>query len=449
MLALALPVMAEEFANLLVGYTDWWLAGQFLPGQAPKAAMGLVAYSLWLLPTLFAAIAIGAQAIVARCIGANDRRSATHAFNQSLLLGALLAIVATTIVHTMAGRFVAMMQLEAEAATLAQSYIAIIAWVLPLIMVEQVASACLRGAGDTWTGFQVKLVVNALNALFSAALVVGVGPLPKLGWEGLAIGTAVGHGVGGLILIFVLLRGRSGLRISMHDLSPDLPLIKRILNVGLPGGFDLLAVIGCHLVYVSIINRLGTTAAAAHGMGVQIEALSYLPGTAFQVAAATLAGQSLGAGSVAAAMQSVRRSWAAATVVMSMAGIAFYFGGPWLTAFFNGGQVDDVTILASRLLKIVAWTCPFLATIGVLTGGLRGAGDTRWPLLVTFAGLIGIRLPLAAIFAWSGQIVPGIPIFGLGWGVEGAWTAMLLDVVVRSILITARFARGTWTRLSV
>jgi putative MATE family efflux protein len=224
-----------------------------------------------------------------------------------MLIGAGFSVVATVLVWSLAGLFVRAMQLEPEAADLAQRYIAIIGWVLPLLMAEQVAAACLRGAGDTWTGFIAKLVVNALNTFFSAVLVIGAGLFPKLGWEGLAVGTAIGHGVGGLLLLIVLWRGRSGLQISLADLRPDWQLITRILRVGVPGGFDLLAVIACHLVYVSIINRLGTASAAAHGMGVQIEALSYLPGTAFQVTAATMAGQSLGAGSSQAAMAGVRR----------------------------------------------------------------------------------------------------------------------------------------------
>src|SRR5918993_6105711 len=98
MFALALPVMAEELANLLVGYTDWYLAGRFLPGDSPKAAMSLVAYSLWLLPTIFSAIAIGAQAIVARFVGAGDRPSASRATNQALLLGGMFAVVGIVVV---------------------------------------------------------------------------------------------------------------------------------------------------------------------------------------------------------------------------------------------------------------------------------------------------------------------------------------------------------------
>lgn len=449
MFALALPVMAEELANLMVGYTDWWLAGRFLAGDSPKAAMSVVAYSLWLLPTIFSAIAIGSQAVVARLVGAGDRRAASRAANQSLLLGAGFALAGTLAVWLGAGTFVSLMQLEDESARLAERYLHIMAPVVPLIMLEQVAAACLRGAGDTWTGFIAKTIVNVLNIIFSTGLVTGWGPFPELGWEGLAIGTAIGHGGGGLILVAVLLRGRAGLRLSWAAMRPDRELLRRILRIGLPGGLDQLGVLACHLAYASIINRLGTQATAAHGMAIQIEALSFLPGSAFMVAAATLAGQSLGAANPKAAARGILQSWLGAVSVMTVAALVFYFFGGRIAEFFNGGKSNEVTELAARLLKIIAFGTPFHGTLMVLTGGLRGAGDTRWPLLITFVGLCGVRLPLAAFLSWSEIPLGPFVLSGLGWGVEGAWVAMVTDLIVRAALIFWRFRHGGWRHVAV
>jgi len=449
MFALALPVMAEELANLMVGYTDWYLAGRFLEGDSPKAAMSLVAYALWLLPTIFSAIAIGAQAIVARFVGAGDTRKASRAANQALLLGSMFAVVGVVGVWLGAGPFIAAMQLHGTEAELAQRFLRIMAPVVPLIMLEQVAAACLRGAGDTWTGFMAKATVNVLNIIFSTGLVTGWGPFPHLGWEGLAVGTSIGHGGGGLILIAVLLRGRAGLKLSWAALRPDRELLRRILRIGLPGGLDQAGMLVCHLIYASIVNRLGTQSTAAHGMGIQIEALSYLPGSAFIVAAATLAGQSLGARDRHEATRSIVRCWISAALIMGCAGMTYYFAGGRLAEFFNGGKSNDVTLLTSQLLKIVAWGTPFHATVMVLTGGLRGAGDTRWPLLVTFLGLMGVRLPLAALLAWSEIPLGPIVIPGFGWGVHGAWIAMVADIIIRAILVSLRFFQGGWQHVHV
>ncbi|MEC8390521.1 MAG: MATE family efflux transporter, partial [Planctomycetota bacterium] len=320
MLRLAAPVMAEETLLLLVGYTDWWLTGNFLSGSEPKAAMALMSYMMWLMPSLFSAIAIGATAVVARRVGERRPGEGNLAANQSLVLGLLIALVGTVVVLGLAGPLPRAMQLSAVSAALASEYLGIVSWVIPLIMCEQVVAACLRGAGDTVTGFLAKSIVVVINLIVSAGLVTGWGPFPELGWKGLAYGTACGHGVGGLLLLAVFCYGRSGLKLRTDLLRPRRNVIRLLLRIGLPGGADMAAILGCQFVFVAVINRIGDEAAAAHGLAVQIEALAYMPGSAFQVAAATLAGQFLGADKPRMARQSALLCLIWGGIVMSMGG---------------------------------------------------------------------------------------------------------------------------------
>ena len=451
MLVLALPVLAEQTLNMLVGYTDWWLTGHYLEGPAYQAAMALMAYVLWLFPCLFSAVAIGATALVARFVGAGDGTLANRVTNQAVLAGVLAAIAATAVSWWLARPFIAAMQLQDDAARLALRYIRIMVPVLPCIMFEQVGIACLRGAGDTMSGLVAKVIVNTLNVAISFVLVVGWGPFPRLGWEGLALGTAVAHGVGGLIILGLLVRGRFGLRLRLRWMRLDPDLLRRLMRIGIPGGVDTLALLGCHLVFVSIINRLGTVAAAAHGLGVTIESMAYLPGSAFQVAAATLAGQYLGSRDRRRAARSAWLSCLVGGGVMLAAGFAFYFGAEPLTAFFTGDSQSETARTTVPLLRLVSITMPPLALTMILTGALRGAGDTRWPLAITFVGFLGIRIPLACLLAWQSVPIPGtgMAIVGLGWGVWGAWLAMVFDVFVRAVLVVARFLHGGWTRIKV
>jgi len=451
LLRLAGPVFVEELLNMLVGYTNWWLAGHFLEGTAPRAAMGLIAYCLWLLPSLFAAFAIGAIALTSRFVGAGDWKSARHVTAQAVLGGTLAALLATALVALLAPSFVRGMQLEAEAADLALRYLWIVVPIIPLLMVEQVGIACLRGAGDTVTGLGIKVLVNIINTTLSAGLLLGLGPLPKLGWEGLAVGAAAGHGLAGLIVLILLLRGRAGLKLRWREMRPDWPLQRRLLRIGIPGGVDVLAVIACHLVYVSIINRLGTLAAAAHGLGVQIEALAYSPGSAFQVAAATMTGQWLGAKQPAQAMRSALMALGLGGSFMCAVGALFFFYGGPIAGVFSGDAQDPTARLAGQLLPIVALGMPCFAVLSILSGALRGAGDTRVPLIVTFIGLIGVRIPGAAWLAWEQIDLPWLGITIAGWdlGVQGAWIAMVSDVLLRSILIGLRFIGGQWKTLHV
>ena len=486
MLVLALPVLAEESLNLLVGYTDFFLAGRLLPGAEPTAAMGLIAYVMWLLPSLFSFVSIGATALVARFVGAGDFRSATHATTQAMLLGIGMAIVGFLLTNTLAVPFVHAMQLRGETAELALRYIRIVSLAIPAIMLEYVGTACLRGAGDTVSGLVARVVLNLVNIGLSVALVTGASIFPKLGWDGLAVGTAIGHWCGGLIILGLLLRGRAGIRAFGGEgaapkkvaITPsrgaerttsgvfarlgqalrrvaghatlDIELMRRMLRVGLPGGMDVLSIIACHLFYVAIINSLGTVAQAAHGLGVRIEALSYLPGSAFQVAAATLAGQALGAADPRRAKRGVLSSMFAAVAIMSLAGVVFFVWGEELAMVFTGER-GEIAVLTGRLMKIVAVATPVLAVLMVLTGALRGAGDTRWTLAITFVGLVGVRLPLACLLAWPEVPLPliGISLPGLGWGVIGAWYAMAIDCTLRALLASWRFEHGGWRGVRV
>ena len=165
---LALPVLAEQLLTMLVGFTDWWLTGQYLEEASFQAAMGLVA----------------------RSVGSNNLLDARRITHQALFIGMLIA-VGVTVATAIGGRtYVAAMHLTGDAADHAARYLAILVPVIPAIMVEQIGIACLQGAGDTVSGFFARTIVNLINITVSATLVIGIGSVDRLGWEGLAIGTA-------------------------------------------------------------------------------------------------------------------------------------------------------------------------------------------------------------------------------------------------------------------
>ncbi len=281
-------------------------------------------------------------------------------------------------------------------------------------------------------------VVNVVNVGISWSLVCGAGPFPELGWDGLAIGTTCGHAIGGLIPFAMLRAGRAGLRVQRRLLRPEPALMRRILRIGLPGGIDVMSLIGLQLVFLSIVNRLSTDEVAAHGVAIRIESLAYLPGSAFQVAAATLAGQFLGAGDPRRATRSVYMACLVCGGLMCAAGVLFFFAADPLVRLFVGDQKPEIVAAAAPLMKIVAFAMPSLALSMVLAGALRGAGDTRWPFVFTLVGFLGIRIPGAYLLTtvWS-------------LGVEGAWWAMVADIVVRSLMILGRFLHGGWKRVKV
>jgi len=191
-----------------------------------------------------------------------------------------------------------------------------------------------------------------------------------------------------------------------------------------------------YIVFMGMVTALGTTALAAHAIGIRIESLSYGPGWGFSVAAAALVGQAIGAGRVD---EAERIGWRAALLggaYMGACGILFLAFGPWLVAPFLA--TPEVLGPAGTLIRIASLAQPFMAIYFVMAGSHRGAGDTLPPLLVTMIGVIPLRLGLVWLFSVR-----------LGGGIEGVWWACNVDWMARATLMTLFFKRGTWRRAVV
>ncbi|MDA7950511.1 MAG: MATE family efflux transporter [Pirellulaceae bacterium] len=452
MMAVATPVLVESSLAMLVGQTDLWITGHVLKEARYIAAIGIMSYVMWFIPNIFSAIAIGATALVSRHTGAEDHHQANHFTNQAILVGFCLALGITAVAYFGHGTFFGLIQLNDEITPLATEYLFYIIPIIPLIMLEQVGIACLRGAGDILSGFSIMALVNIINALLSLALATGWAFFPEMGWAGIAIGTAVGHGVGGILTIAILLRGRAQQRLTRPLLRYSKDHIRRLMRVGLPGGIDIGILMTCQFAFVALINHLGTDSTAAHMTAIRIESIAYLPGTAFYIAASNLTGQYLGAKEFAKAKKSALMALWVGGGQMVFAGICFYFAADYLVDFFLGNEGSARTKeLAAPLLRIVAYSMPSLALAMIFTGALRGAGDTHWPMIFTSIGFLAIRLPLTLWLAWEEIPVPLTDMTLTGWniGVAGAWYAMTTDLIIRSILITWRFLHGGWQHTKV
>ena len=452
LLRLVLPVLLEQLLALSVGFVDKWLAGNLFTGAEPLAAVGLVAYCLAFLPVLFTLPTAAVTALVARHVGAGEPVAARRALAQCGLVAIAPTVAMAVLAAVWGSRLVESLGLPPESSLLAERYLAIVLPALPAMAVIWVGVAALRGAGDMVAGLVSMSVVNVVNAAASFALATGAGGLPRLGWEGLAWGTLAGYCCGAVCVVAIFVRNARGLRPNAADWIPDPAWQRRIVRVGVPAGVDAAANAACHLTFLSIVNRLGNVDAAAHAVAVTIESLAVLPGSAFQVAAATLAGQALGARDERRARNGVWLAAGAAALLMGLAGAAFFrFADPLSAWFAGGGAGPEVADRAASLVRIVAFAQPSLALLMVLSGGLRGGGATRPPLIVNFLGLVAIRLPLAVLLACHEIELPwGFGVLaGMGLGARGAWLAMAADLTARGLAMAAIVARPGWTRVRV
>ncbi|MBN1179299.1 MAG: MATE family efflux transporter [Anaerolineae bacterium] len=435
-LTLAWPVVVEQVLGTVVGLVNTYIVSHL--GASALAAVGLCTQVNGLLMAMFAAIGVGSTALVARHIGADEPKEAEWVAGQSLILALTVGIVSAVPYLVWGPSVLLLLGGADDVVALGQSYLLALGTTMPLMALLYVGNAALRGAGDTRTPMVVMGVVNVVNAVVSASLVYGAGPLPALGVLGAGVGAAVSVAVGGVIVVVTLLRGRSpsGLQVTRAALRFDRRHTLRLLHIGLPGGIEQMAIRLAQLAMVTVVNQLGTAAYAGHQLGMQLLTIAFMPGFAFSVAATTLVGQELGRGSPQRAETSVHvAAWMAVGVMCGIGGVAFLLAEPLLRLFTDDPAVVVQGYYAMRGCAIIQLP---LAVYFVLSGALRGAGDTRFVLFAQAVSIWLIRLPLSYRLGLT---------FGLG--LTGVWAAMILDMVCRAVLQMLRFRRGAWKRLKV
>jgi putative MATE family efflux protein len=456
-LHLAWPVLAQQGLVLCVTLSDSYLAGNFRPPRPEQhvsyqAAQTTANYLAWFISSYTIIVSVGSTALVARFVGAGDRARAARVTHQSILLAAVLGLLGPLVVWVGGLRpLVTLLQLQGDAVEFAVEYLTPLFALLAFQVIEAAGIACLAGAGDTRSGLWVRLFVAVINLPLAWGLCLGLAPLPELGFAGIATGTALCHVLGATAVLAMLWRGRAGLRLRVRMFRPDADLIRRLLWVSVPAGIDSLSTVAGQLWFLSLVNRLVDVASSAHGIALRWESLAYLSGAAFGTAAMTLVGQNLGARRPA---QAAHSGWVAFGVgggVMCLMGALFYtFARPMFSFFCPNLEQTPIIDAGVPVLQLVAFAMPALACTIVLTSALRGAGDTRVPVLFTWLGFLGVRIPLTYLLCLDRLDLGAFGVWS-GWqlGLTGAWVAMFADLHVRGALVLWRFAGGRWRRIQV
>lgn len=453
---LAWPAFLQQMLILVIHVSDRWLAGHASPdGEgtdlAAQAAHTTCFYLGWVMSSYGTLVSVGATALVSRAVGAGNPGKANRLTHQSLLLAAGLGCLATVLAIPPLEQLLALLQLDGPARGLAKSYLTPLIVAFPLQLLSIGASACLAGAGDTRTGLWVLGGVATLNIPLTWWFFHGGGGVPELGFAGIAIGTAVSQTAGALALLVVLALGRAGLELRSSLFAPNLADLKSLLAVSLPAALDSLSIAMGQLVFMGMVNSLGDASRGAHGIALGWEALGFLTGAAFGTAGMTLVGQNLGAGSPAEARRCGWTAFLMGAVAMSMMGILFHQAAqPMFGLFCPRPEQAPIMRLGVPVLQLVAFSMPALSAVIVLTSVLRGAGDSAHPLVYTWIGFLGVRLPLAALLALDSVTVPGlIKLAGAGMGLYGCWLAMQADIHVRGALFLWRFQGDDWLKTRV
>ncbi len=431
---LALPVLGEQFLNSFVGLFDTWLAGRI--SAVATSAVGVAAYVGWLASMIMMLIGTGTTALVSRHKGSGQIDEANRDTNQSMTLAAILGVAVFCLLFALAPWIAGYLKMSGEAYAITVEYLRIDAGGHMFMSLTLVGCAALRGVGDMRTPMFVFAVINTVNIIVSCTLVFGF----DLGVTGIVGGTVTARILGALIIVGVLMKGRSGLVLLRRELGVAWKRAWRILRIGIPAAADGAIMWSGHFAFLAIVSRLaqgahGQACFAAHVVAIRVEALTYLPAVAWGTATATMIGQSLGA----ADPQRARRTGHAAVLQCGMLSIVitllFFFGADWIYRNMSlDPLVRETGVPPFRILALLQGS---LIVSIIYIWGLRGAGDTRYPLLITLLGII-LRLSVGYYFG----IVRG-------GGLMGAWFGMFADMIWRMIAATWRYCRGRWLNTRV
>lgn len=476
---LAWPIFVQAFLQALVGLTDTFLAANI--SEDATDAIGGAAYIIWLVGVVVMAIGVGATAVISRSVGGRRLAVANAALGQAIILAIVGGGIMGIVVALGAGPASHLMSLSDNAADGFRRFLLINALSAPLIALLSTGIECARAAGDSYRPLKSMVVVNIVNMLASwllsgvdlstTALVEGhlvrrtilANPSPlHLGVTGIALGTLTAQAVGTLVILRLLVRGTAGLRLRRRRLRPHWHTMRRLLRVGLPNFLETFGMWFGNMPIILMVGWLARSAAqsahsagllGAHIIAIRIESFSFLPGFAMGAAAATLAGQYLGAGSPALAKRSMLICTGIAAVFMGAVGLAFILIPEPIVRLLTS-QPSHLE-LVPRLLRITGTAqVPFAISI-VFRAGMRGAGDVKIVMILTWLTTYAIRLPIA--YALCGADIPlpgGTTIYNPfrspeHGGLPALWIGLCIEVGIRAAAFTARFVHGGWSRLRV
>ncbi len=428
---LAWPVMLSQLLVTGVSLADIAMVGRLGPGAV--AAVGYATQFFFMTQASLFAVGFACVALMTRAIGAGDVAGARRSLAASVLVGVGTALLVAAAVLVAPRAILRLLNAEAAVIELSVPYLRLVLGSSLLLAVSLVLESGMRADRNTVTPMRIASVVALTKVVLSALLIFGLAGMPRLELVGAGLATVVSQVLGVGLFAWVVLRSdeASPVALGWHDFAGAGAYIGSVVRIAAPGVGERIILNLALLSYFALLGRYGTVAVAAYTVGVRALSFSWIPGTAFGAAVATLVGQALGRGdpdeAEAIGVRAARLAVFVAVVLGTVAGVARY---PIARVFTN----DAATIATlGPFMLCLAWAQPMLQLHFTLAGIHRGAGDSWTPMVAATIGNWGLRVPLASLCAlvWHSSLV---------W----LWTALIFDHTARAAWLLRSLRRGEW-----
>lgn len=422
---LAYPVIIGQLGIVMMGVVDSIMVGRL--GSVPLAAASLGNSLIFIILIIGIGSSSVVTPLVAILVGGKRFSECGVYFRQSLLVNMLLSLVMIGII-LIGVNFIHHLNQPDEVIELTIIYMSIVGLSALPLMFYQTYKHFIEGFSIMKPAMIIALLANIINAFANWVLIFGELGFPKLGLAGAAWATFASRVFMALVIMFYVMRNEKFKQydVTFHFRSINFPVIKKILRLGLPSGFQYFFEVGAFSFAVVMIGWIGTNELAAHQIAINLASISFMGVLGISQAASIRVGNAMGEQSVSKIRKAGFTAIVLGASIMSLAGLTFILLNKFLPTLY----IDDEAVIsiASRLIIIAALFQLSDGTQAVGIGVLRGLTDVKGPTIITFIAYWMISLPIAYLLA-----------FDFNLGVEGVWIGLLIGLTVSAILLTFRF----------
>jgi putative MATE family efflux protein len=437
LLDLAMPIIGLNVLSVITLAVDTAMCGRLVNAEEALTALGFASQLIFLLMVAMLGLTVGTVAFIARAYGARQIERVNHVLHQSIVLTYVVSIGVALIGNLGADIVMEWLGADATVRALGLDYLRPLLTFTVFFYLNMLFAAALRAVGNTMLPFTIALFSNLLNIVLNYGLILGRLGFPELGVRGAAWGTVVAQAVAVLLMVIIL--GRDvvpGLRARLRLAPIDRPLANDLFRVGAPAALDMVILNVAFLSIVGMLARVAQVTVAAHGIGLRIQSLAFVPGLGVSQAIGAMVGNALGAGNEPEAREVVRGGVILSSVIMTVLGLAIVFGAEPIIAIFDVDPATELGRYSILWMRVLGWGMPVVGINIALVGMLRGAGATNTSLLINIVGTMAVQVPLSWFLG-----------FVVGWGAFGIWVALPISFVVRMGLGIVAYRHGGWARI--
>ena len=437
--ALAWPTMLEQLLQTAVQYIDTAMVGSL--GTQATAAVGATSTVNWLVSSTISALGIGFLSYVSQACGAGDTKKVARASSQAVLTVCVCGLFFTVLTLGLSPYVPVWMQVAPDIQALTARYFFILYSPMLFRTATIIFGTLLRAVGDSKTPMRVGLLVNVVNIILNFLLIypartwLGI-PLwgAGLGVTGAALASAVSFAVGGICITAALWK-HPVVSPRGQSLRPDPEILLPCLKVALPNALQRFGTSLGYVAFASMINSIGEVATAAHTIANTVESAFYIPGYGMMTAAATLAGNALGAKDNQRARKLAQMIIFVEVLLMILSGSLLFAFAPQMMRLFS--RDAEVILLGSIVLRMVAVSEPFYGVAIIIEGMMQGMGNTLLPFVFSISGMWGIRI--VGTFLCTQM---------MGMGLVSAWACMIAHNMALFTAFLVCYLTGKWNPMN-